>query len=140
MKRLFADSYYYFAILNSKDSAHERALPFSQTPGIQFITTAWVLTEVADGLSSPVDRLLCGAFIKRLQLSPRVIIIPATQQWFDLGLDFYIQRPDKNWSLTDCISFLVMRQHGLTEALTGDHHFDQAGFKALLTSRHEPKR
>jgi predicted nucleic acid-binding protein len=45
---------------------------------------------------------------------------------------FYESRPDKAWSLTDCISFVVMNQHGLTEALTGDHHFEQAGFTALL--------
>jgi len=48
------------------------------------------------------------------------------------GLELYARRPDKSWSLTDCISFVVMTDRGLTEALTGDHHFEQAGFRALL--------
>lgn len=48
------------------------------------------------------------------------------------GIELYSQRPDKNWSLTDCISFQVMKSFGITEALTGDHHFEQAGFVALL--------
>jgi uncharacterized protein len=43
-----------------------------------------------------------------------------------------LSRRDKEWSLTDCISFVVMKERGLTEALTADHHFEQAGFKALL--------
>jgi predicted nucleic acid-binding protein len=51
---------------------------------------------------------------------------------FDAGLELYSRRPDKEWSLTDCISFVVMEEHGLTEALTTDHHFEQAGFTALL--------
>jgi hypothetical protein len=67
-----------------------------------------------------------------LRFNPFVSIIPPSQEVFDLGLDLYAQRPDKDWSLTDCISFIVMRQHGLTDALTGDRHFQQAGFKALL--------
>ena len=51
---------------------------------------------------------------------------------FDKGVGLYAARPDKDWSLTDCISFVVMQEHGITDALTGDHHFEQAGFKALL--------
>jgi len=47
-------------------------------------------------------------------------------------VELYAERPDKGWSLTDCISFVVMRQQGITQALTGDHHFEQAGFTALL--------
>ncbi|MEX0702442.1 MAG: hypothetical protein WD069_10140 [Planctomycetales bacterium] len=51
---------------------------------------------------------------------------------FDAGISLYESRADKHWSLTDCISFVVMQQHGLVDALTGDHHFEQAGFNALL--------
>lgn len=61
-------------------------------------------------------------------------IVPATQELFDRGFAIYSSRPDKAWSLTDCISFVVMEEHGLTEALTGDCHFEQAGFVALLAS------
>ena len=52
--------------------------------------------------------------------------------YFDEGVRLYVARPDKDWSLTDCISFVVMRERGITEALTGDRHFEQAGFVALL--------
>lgn len=63
---------------------------------------------------------------------PTVEIIPPDSTLFDRGFDLYSQRPDKGWSLTDCISFVVMTERGLTDALTGDHHFEQAGFRALL--------
>ena len=58
--------------------------------------------------------------------------MPASHSLFQEGVQLYNARPDKDWSLTDCISFVVMQEHGLTDALTGDHHFEQAGFTALL--------
>jgi predicted nucleic acid-binding protein len=61
-----------------------------------------------------------------------MIIVETSGKLFRTGVAFYSRRPDKDWSLTDCISFVVMRDRGITEALTGDHHFEQAGFKALL--------
>jgi uncharacterized protein len=60
------------------------------------------------------------------------MIIPATRALLDDSLAFYESRPDKEWSLTDCISFVVMTKVGITVALTGDHHFEQTGFAALL--------
>ena len=62
-------------------------------------------------------------------------ILPPTLELFEAGCDLYEQRPDKEWSLTDCISFVVMHNHGLTDALTADRHFQQAGFQALLLDR-----
>ena len=64
--------------------------------------------------------------------SPFIRIIPADEELFQAGFDYFEARPDKGWSLTDCISFVVMEREQLTEALTGDHHFEQAGFTALL--------
>jgi uncharacterized protein len=61
-----------------------------------------------------------------------VKIIKANDALFQAGMNLYRNRPDKGWSLTDCISFVVMREHAVQEALTGDHHFEQAGFTALL--------
>jgi uncharacterized protein len=60
-------------------------------------------------------------------------IVPPTQTLFEQGIAYYAARADKDWSLTDCISFIVMAEQQITEALTGDHHFEQAGFRALLT-------
>lgn len=59
-------------------------------------------------------------------------ILPASSELLQRGLALYQARPDKEWQLSDCISFIVMEQEGLTEALTGDRHFEQAGFQALL--------
>ncbi len=58
--------------------------------------------------------------------------LPATMEWFERGLELYERRPDKEWSVTDCISFAVMTERGVSEALTNDRHFEQAGFQILL--------
>jgi hypothetical protein len=71
-------------------------------------------------------------FYDRLRARSDVVIVPADSSVFDAGMALYRRRTDKEWSLTDCISFVVMQRDGLTEALTGDHHFEQAGFTALL--------
>jgi predicted nucleic acid-binding protein len=96
------------------------------------LTTAWVLTEVADGLveERAISRFL--DFYDQLQTRTDVAIIACADDLFRDGLELYRRRLDKEWSLTDCISFVVMQQHGLTDALTADHHFEQAGFTALL--------
>jgi predicted nucleic acid-binding protein len=59
-------------------------------------------------------------------------VIPPSQRLFEDGLRLFAERPDKEWSLTDCVSFLVMKRHGLTDALTADRHFSQAGYNPLL--------
>jgi len=67
-----------------------------------------------------------------LQKSAFVKIIPASSELFTKALKLYEQRPDKSWGLTDCASFVAMAENNLTDALTTDEHFRQAGFKALL--------
>lgn len=96
------------------------------------VTTEWVLAEVADALAASASRRLAASFIRDLSQDPKVKIIPATTDLFQRGLQLYEERPDKQWSLTDCISFVAMQDKSLTDALTGDEHFAQAGFKALL--------
>jgi len=98
----------------------------------RLVTTAWVLTEVADALSQPVDRALFLSLNRLVGTSRIITFVPATQELYEEGVALYAARPDKAWSLTDCISFTVMRMHRIHEALTGDHHFEQAGFSALL--------
>ena len=68
----------------------------------------------------------------RLRNDSLVTIVPADKRLYDSGIALYRDRPDKAWSLTDCISFVVMKERGISEALTGDHHFEQAGFVPLL--------
>lgn len=67
-----------------------------------------------------------------LRADDKVKITALDMALYQEGITLYQQRPDKKWSLTDCISFIVMRREGITEALTGDHHFEQAGFTAVL--------
>lgn len=96
------------------------------------MTTEFVLLEVANFCRSPRDRQRFAAFAEALKTNPLTTIIPCDSIWFQRGLDRFASRLDKEWSLTDCISFVVMEQHRMAEALTEDHHFAQAGFKVLL--------
>ena len=132
MRAVFADTFYYVALLNTRDMWHERVTELSQTLSQRVYTTAWVLTEVADGLTTPGQRRGFLTLLASLRRARGCVIVPAAERLFEAGLDLYGQRLDKQWSLTDCISFVVMRENGITDALTGDHHFEQAGFRILL--------
>jgi predicted nucleic acid-binding protein len=132
MKVAFADSAYFMALLNARDQYHERAKQASAKLQGQILTTTWVLTELADAFCKPGQRDIAAVFLKDLLADPRVILIPPSLDLFNRGLAFYSQRPDKDWSLTDCISFVVMEERGVTEALATDRDFKQAGFVTLL--------
>ena len=131
MSAFFADTFYFLALLNERDAAHTKAVHVEAT-SVPVVTTAWVLTEVGDALCAPENRPVFLNLLDLLHESPDARVIPPSSELFERGIGFYRQRPDKEWSLTDCISFVVMADEGLTEALTGDHHFEQAGFRALL--------
>ena len=132
MNALFADTFYYLALLSRDDATHERAVEVSRTVLAGTVTTAWVLTEVADALAAPAQRGAFLTLLNSLRADPNVVIVPPSDDLFQRGISLYGERLDKDWSLTDCISFVVMRDHGVAEALTGDHHFEQAGFRILL--------
>jgi predicted nucleic acid-binding protein len=131
MNALFADTFYFLALVNDRDNRHVEAVRY-EAAQVSLVTTAWVLTEVGDALSAPENR---GTFLRLLDLldeSPDVRIIPPSNDLFERGVELFRQRSDKDWSLTDCISFVVMADEQINEALTGDRHFEQAGFRALL--------
>lgn len=132
MNRFFGDSFYYLALVNRKDNAHERAVAFSNQTGIHVVTTEWVLIEVADALAAPANRAGFLNIYQTLLHDVKHQILSAFEAQLARGVELYSSREDKGWSLTDCILFYVMKRHSLTEALTGDHHFEQAGFVALL--------
>jgi predicted nucleic acid-binding protein len=133
MNPLLADSFYFLALRNPRDQAHARARAITpQIVGRTLVTTAWVLTEIGDALAAPMNRAGFSELVQFLRSNPQVMIIPPEAKLFEQGIEFYNRRPDKAWSLTDCISFVVMTDLGISEALTGDHHFEQAGFRALL--------
>jgi predicted nucleic acid-binding protein len=91
-----------------------------------------ILVEIADGLAAIRFRTHAVQVIAALQASPFVEVVAVPSDLLTLALDLYRQRGDKEWGLTDCVSFLVMRERGLRESLTVDAHFQQAGFRALL--------
>lgn len=132
MKPVFADTFFFLALLNPSDASHVKAVELSRSLRRRRITTTWVLTEVGDAMSVGPTRAAFIEFYELLKQSPLVTIVPASQELFERGIDIFSQRPDKEWTLTDCISFVVMNSEAITDALTGDRHFEQAGFKALL--------
>ena len=128
----FADTFYLLALFNHSDPAHARARVFAQSRRADIFTTEYVLLEFANALCSIPNRAMAAELIRRFYIRPDVRILPANPVLFGDALDLYKQRLDKDWSLTDCTSFVVMRQNNIPEALTGDHHFEQAGSTALL--------
>ena len=132
MKPVFADTFYFLALLNSKDESHARAWEFSKSRDAPLVTTAWILTELANALAGSAKRQVFRQLLDEIENHAENQLIAASQSLFDRGVKLYDARPDKQWSLTDCISFVVMQERGIAEALTGDHHFEQAGFIALF--------
>ena len=114
----FADTFYFLAILNTKDAAHQKAVEFSASHETALLTTAWVLTELVHGLADLRHRHAFRKVLDGLRADPNTIIVPPSQHLFEQGVDRYNARSDKERSLTDCISFVVMEQHGVKEALT----------------------
>ena len=132
MKRWFADTFFFIALLNERDDAHEPAIEIMQDFHGRIVTTRWVLAELANAMAAPLTRKRCADYLRFLETDGDVEIVGEEGELYERGLRLYEERLDKEWSLTDCISFVVMQRKRLKEALTGDHHFEQGGFVALL--------
>ncbi len=132
---LFLDTAYIFGLINTRDQWHQRAVAWSQkviSEKYLLLTTEFVLIEIANGLSSIKFRREAADIIQVLQDDEYVEIIPSTSDLFQNGLELFRSRDDKTWGLTDCISFVAMKENGITDVLTTDKHFEQAGFRVLL--------
>ncbi|MSQ71436.1 MAG: PIN domain-containing protein [Betaproteobacteria bacterium] len=133
MKVVFADTGYWEAVLNPNDKLHLKARQVSASLGnVRLLTTEMVLCELLAALSKLLVRPSAINGVQAIRSNPNVEVIPQTSLQFATGFDLYRLMTDKEWSLTDCASFNVMRERGLTEALAHDRHFEQAGFVALL--------
>jgi predicted nucleic acid-binding protein len=135
VKTLFADALYWIALINPKDQWHGRVRETARTLGqVRLVTTEEVLTEVlnfyAEGGQS--WRAAAASGIRAILANPLTEVLPVTHKSFLDGLALYEARPDKGYSLTDCVSMLAMRERGIGEVLTHDHHFEQEGFTILL--------
>ncbi len=131
MSAVFADTFFYQALLDERDSLHRQAMEESKV-NRTIVTTEFIVLELGNAFSQAEDHADFLALLAGMRASPRTKIIPLDSQLLQRGLTLFATRLDKDWSLTDCISFTVMQEHDLTEALTEDRHFEQAGFKALF--------
>jgi predicted nucleic acid-binding protein len=129
-----SDTAFFLALINPRDQYHRSAVEMNAVLAMPLVTTAWVLLEFANAIAASRARAHFERVLARLRLEPDAEIIAAEPDLFDRGCEFYIAHGDKEWSLTDCISFVIMRDRGLTDALTTDRHFEQAGFKILLSN------
>ncbi len=135
MRSVFADTFYWAALTSADDTAHVRALALSRSVQLdRIVTTDEVLVEYLAFFASarPSVRIQAGNAVAQFLTNSRVQVTPQSRESFLNGLELYRARPDKGYSLTDCISMETMRREGLTEVLTNDRHFEQEGFRALF--------
>jgi predicted nucleic acid-binding protein len=135
MRRVFADTLYWVALIHRKDQWHAAALRVSHTlTSCHLVMTDEVLIEVLGAFceAGPVLRQRAAALVRRLYQRSTVTVHPQSRGSFLAGLTLYEARPDKGYSLTDCISMQTMLQEGITDILTRDAHFTQEGFTILL--------
>jgi predicted nucleic acid-binding protein len=132
---VFLDSAYLIALASSTDQHHRVAVEIAaslRTKPERLVTTRAVLLEIGSALAKPQFRSLASDMLGSFERDPGVEIVSLDDGLYRRGLALFQSRTDKMWSLTDCISFVVMGEQGLTQALTSDQHFEQAGFVAML--------
>jgi uncharacterized protein len=139
-KAVFLDTAYAIALSVPKDNYHQQALSLADkldALGIHMVTTEAILLEIGNALSKHRYRQAAVELLEAIELDPLIEIVPMSGELYVEAFRLYRERPDKEWGLTDCISFIVMNERGIRQALTTDDHFRQAGFEALLlhTSR-----
>jgi predicted nucleic acid-binding protein len=132
MTQVFADTSFFVAAIGPRDQFHRQAVEFMRNYDGEVITTDFVLLEFGNYLFRTKDRAFLEPVLRNIRGNALYHIVPASRELLQAGIDRFNARPDKDWSLTDCISFVVMEEHGVREALTSDGHFEQAGFVKLL--------
>ena len=135
MNEVFLDASYAIALASVKDVHHQRALELAkrlEEEQAHLVTTRAVILEIGNALARLRFRQAAVSLLESIENDPQVEILPLSEELFESTLEMFGNRLDKEWGLTDCLSFLVMEARELSDALTADRHFQQAGFRALL--------
>lgn len=136
--KVFLDTSYAIALSSPKDKYHKIATQLAEQLEIQrvrFVTTRAVLLEIGNALSKQRFRLAAIDLLESIEADPDIEMMPLSELLYTQAFQLYQSRPDKEWGMTDCVSFVVMREQKLKEALTTDHHFSQVGYRALLLEK-----
>lgn len=132
---VFPDTAFAIALSVATDEHHQQAEKLAdqlEADATRLVTTRAILLEIGNALSKPRYRQAAVKLLTALVLDRQVEIVTLTEELYAQAFDLFRHRPDKEWGLVDCVSFIVMQERGITEALTTDEHFEQAGFRALL--------
>ena len=134
MVEVFLDTSFAIALSSVTDQNHLRAVELAQQLEAEetlLVTTQAILLEIGNALSKHRYRAAAIQLLESLEADSKVEVVPLTERLYGLGFKLFREREDKEWGLVDCISFIVMQERGITEALTADNHFQQSGFRAL---------
>ena len=134
MSPVFLDTGYVIALEASDDQHHAEAVRHWQEVGPELtsiVTTTYVFDELVTFFNSRGHHEKAVDIGRRLRASPRVDFVSETELLFEAGWDLFRRRPDKRYSLTDCLSFVLMDRRGIERALAFDRHFEQAGYKRI---------
>ena len=135
MRKIFADTSGWLALVVKSDFLHEKAVEVYQkllNKNSDFVTHDGILLEVGNGLSSVKARVTAVKLKENIENSSRIELVSLTPELIEAGWELYAERLDKDWGIVDCISFVVMQRYDITEALTADRHFEQVGFIKFL--------
>jgi len=135
-KQIFMDTAFVIAVIDASDSYHDTSVQSYKKiikEKWSVITTEAVLIEIGNGFTTMKWRQVAHKWITKIQKSNSIFnVTPTTKEILKKAIDLYGSRLDKEWGLTDCISFTVMQKYGLERALTIDHHFVQAGYQTSM--------
>lgn len=135
MRRVFVDTHYWVAIISPTDQWREKSLTASFAMGdARLLTTDEILTETLNYFSKARTELRQKAVseVRTILMNQNVEVVSCSHIAFLNAVEFYENRPDKGYSLTDCISMNICRERGISDILTHDDHFRQEGFTILL--------
>lgn len=133
--KVFLDTAYALSLSSEQDNWHEVALQIAdalEEERTSIVTTQAIMLEIGNALSKQRFRHAAVTLLQSLESDPSVEIVPFSQELYDRAFALFRKRPDKDWGLIDCVSFIVMQENGITQALTTDDHYRQAGFHALM--------